>query len=158
MAVLKLRIDEPQQLLKELGTQQGTELDISIPARVSSQDVRDVAYSIRDGIFVRGRARPSFRFRVGGIEHNPDGPNFDLILLKGKLQNVARVRAFVDEWSGNLDLDGNGEPIELTSEQAEKLLEGLEGEERASVFRFPELVNWFREVRSHFDQWDPDEA
>ena len=150
-------IEQPEELLRELGQAKQETFGIAIPVSTSSQEPRDVAGSIRDGIFICESLAAAFNAPSISIERHPSDPNASLIVLKDTLANPDIIRDFVTEWRDTLDPDGDREPFTLTSVEAERLFDRLDSSEPSSAFRFPELVNWFRDVRADFDLWDFEE-
>jgi hypothetical protein len=80
------------------------------------------------------------------------------VRLQGSVERPHDIASFAEEWSTKLDPNSLGETFFVASDEAQKLFDRLESDEQDSAFRFPELVEWFRSTRSHFDRWHRDEA
>lgn len=156
MTQLSLRIDEPKEILRQLGEARSQRVSIAIPVDIGGQDPRDAAESIRKAIFICEELSKGLTSASVSVTRDPRDPNGDLVLLAGVAADVDVILEFVNDWQDTLDPDGVGEPFELTSATIDGLHDLLEGDEEPGLFRFPSLVEWYREVRSRFDHWDPD--
>jgi hypothetical protein len=139
------RLDDLEEILVEVqALDTGDRWGVDIPVSISAQESADIAQSLFDGAFIVEKLTAALGNAQLDILADKLNPNQEIIRLSGIVAKPRELKAFFDEWTSTLA--GEGEPFEA-SEEATELRDRFDTHSSVDAFRWPQLVQWYREAR-----------